>query len=274
MKNTSKKIIDDFSDEWKKFDQSKLDNNELKSIFEDYFNIFPFHLINKKSEGFDLGCGTGRWAKMIAPKVYKLNLIEPSDSILIAEKNLQDYNNITFYKENVMNISLKNNSQDFGYALGVFHHIEDTGKALKISTTLLKRNAPFLIYLYYAFDNRGTYYKLIWKFSNYIRKVICVLPNPIKNVVTDIIAFFVYMPISKLILLLEKFGLNVKALPLYYYRNKSFYTMRTDSRDRFGTFLEKRFTKKQIKKLMLDANLTNITFSEQSPYWCVLGFKK
>ena len=274
MKNTNKKIIDDFSDEWKKFDQSKLDNNELKSIFEDYFNIFPFHLINKKSEGFDLGCGTGRWAKMIAPKVYKLNLIEPSDSILIAEKNLQDYNNITFYKENVMNISLKNNSQDFGYALGVFHHIEDTGKALKISTTLLKRNAPFLIYLYYAFDNRGTYYKLIWKFSNYIRKVICVLPNPIKNVVTDIIAFFVYMPISKLILLLEKFGLNVKALPLYYYRNKSFYTMRTDSRDRFGTFLEKRFTKKQIKKLMLDANLTNITFSEQSPYWCVLGFKK
>ena len=50
MKNTTKKIIDDFSDEWKKFDQSKLDDNELKSMFKDYFNIFPFHLMKDQSK--------------------------------------------------------------------------------------------------------------------------------------------------------------------------------------------------------------------------------
>ena len=50
--------------------------------------------------------------------------------------------------------------------------------------------------------------------------------------------------------------------------------MRTDSRDRFGTPLEQRFTKVQIKEIMLDAGLEDIVFSESDPYWCAVGNKK
>jgi hypothetical protein len=49
--------------------------------------------------------------------------------------------------------------------------------------------------------------------------------------------------------------------------------MRTDSRDRFGTPLEQRFTQSQIKELMLQAGFKNIIFSDAEPKWCVVGTK-
>jgi 2-polyprenyl-3-methyl-5-hydroxy-6-metoxy-1,4-benzoquinol methylase len=43
---------------------------------------------------------------------------------------------------------------DFGYSLGVLHHIPDAQKALSDCVKKLKLGAPFLVYLYYSFDNR------------------------------------------------------------------------------------------------------------------------
>jgi hypothetical protein len=89
----------------------------------------------------------------------------------------------------------------------------------------------------------------------------------------QIIALFIYWPLARFSLLLAKLGFNVDAMPLSYYRNTSFYTMRTDALDRFGTRLEKRFTAKQIKSMMRDAGLDKIAFSPSMPYWCAVGIK-
>jgi hypothetical protein len=63
-------------------------------------------------------------------------------------------------------------------------------------------------------------------------------------------------------------------MPLSYYRNKSFYTMRTDSLDRFGTTYEKRYSKVEIEKLLLLHGFHSIRFSNAKPYWCALAYKK
>ena len=42
--------------------------------------------------------------------------------------------------------------------------------------------------------------------------------------------------------------------------------MRTDVRDRFGTPLEKRFSKKQITKMLKKSGLENIKFSDNEPF--------
>tara|TARA_B110000263_G_scaffold236841_1_gene236541 strand:- start:3787 stop:3906 length:120 start_codon:yes stop_codon:yes gene_type:complete len=36
---------------------------------------------------------------------------------------------------------------------------------------------------------------------------------------------------------------------------------------------EKRFTKKHIHKMMIDAGLENIEFSEEEAFWCALGYR-
>jgi hypothetical protein len=48
--------------------------------------------------------------------------------------------------------------------------------------------------------------------------------------------------------------------------------MRTDALDRFGTRLEKRFTKNEMRKLMEDCGLRDIRFSETS-FWTAVGYR-
>ena len=174
------KVINSFGNEWNKFDQSNLNFIELNKIFNDYFKIFPWNSVNKNSIGFDMGCGSGRWAKVVAPKVGKLNCIEPSSAINVAKKNLKRFNNIKYLKLAIDKVKLKPNSQDFGYCLGVLHHVEDTQENLNKCTSLLKKNAPFLVYLYYSFENRNFIYFLVWKVSDILRKLISKLPEILK----------------------------------------------------------------------------------------------
>ena len=263
-----KKVVKDFGNEWKRFDQSTLKKSELRNMFDQYFNIFPLTELNKSLVGFDLGCGSGRWAKFIAPKVKKLNCIDPSfDAINVAKKNLANLKNVTYINSEVNSKILVNNSQDFGYCLGVLHHIPDTLEGIKVCCRVLKKNAPFLIYLYYKFDNRSFLFKSLWKISDFLRLIVCLLPFNIKRLFTDLLALIIYYPLARLSYIVDKFRINTSSIPLSFYKNKSFYTMRTDSLDRFGTKLEKRFTKLEIENLLSLSGFKDIKFSEKTPFW-------
>jgi SAM-dependent methyltransferase len=273
-KNDEIKTINSFGDEWEKFDQNSLDQKYLEYDFKKYFKVFPFDLIDKSSEGFDMGCGTGRWSKFIAPRVKRLNCIEPSDAIKVAKSKLNEFTNITFYKEKILDCSLKDNSQDFGYVLGVLHHLPDPLIGLKRCVDLLKPGAPLLIYFYYSFENRPFWFRYFWLLSNLIRKLVSKMPHFVKNLLCEIIAFLVYLPFSRLAKLSEILNLNFQNLPLYEYKDKPIYTLRTDARDRFGTVIEHRMSKIEILSMMKKSNLTNIVFSEETPYWCASAIKK
>jgi len=273
MKNIDPSTVESFGNEWKRFNQATVSNDELAKNFNDYFEIFPWDIIGEDSIGFDMGCGSGRWAKFVAPKVKYLNCIDPSESIAVAKKNLKEFTNVEFIARSVSDDVLAENSQDFGYSLGVLHHVPDTQKAIESCVKFLKPDAPFLVYLYYSFDNKSLAYRGIWRLTDMFRRVISRLPSKVKDIITDIIALTVYFPLAKLSKLMDFLKINIESIPLSYYRNHSFYTMRTDSRDRFGTPLEKRFSKEEIEKMMTDSGLTNIKFSNNQPFWCAVGFK-
>lgn len=96
------------------------------------------------------------------------------------------------------------------------------------------------------------------------------LPPRPKQLVTDLIALAVYWPLARLA---ERLGLPVAAFLLSYYRSCSYYTMRTDARDRFGTPLEQCFTRAQIHQMCAAAGLLDLQFSSRASFWCVVGFK-
>ena len=274
MKNLDKKTVKSFGDEWAHFDQSGMSNKEAYKIFKSYFSIFPFDKLSKSAEGFDMGCGSGRWAKFVAPKVGLLHCVDPSIAIKVAQKNLKKFKNINYHKKSLDKSGLKEKSQDFGYSLGVLHHVPNTKLAINSCVKLLKPGAPFLLYIYYSFDNRPTWFKFVWMISNLLRLAINRLPKFFNFLICDIIAIFIYYPIARFILLIKKIGIDFKNFPLYSYHSRSFYVMRTDSRDRFGTPLEKRFTKKQILKMMKESGLEKIKFKNSIPFWTAMGLKK
>jgi 2-polyprenyl-3-methyl-5-hydroxy-6-metoxy-1,4-benzoquinol methylase len=266
--------VNSFGDEWSRFDQLTLSAVEANNIFDEYFAVFPWASLSKDAIGFDMGCGTGRWAKLVAPLVGHLHCIEPSSALEVAQKTLSTASNVSFHQASLDDCPLPPNSQDFGYSLGVLHHVPDTEGAIRACVALLKPGAPFLVYLYYAFDNRSLAFKLTWRCSDLLRRVVCKFPAKLKHLVTDILAVLMYYPLARFSLLTERLGFAVASIPLSYYRNHSFYTMRTDARDRFGTPLEQRFTRKEISAMLDAAGLGDVRFSEHAPYWCAAGIKR
>lgn len=271
--NLDTSTVRSFGDEWLYFDQLSLSPEEANRIFNDYFSFFPWDQLPPNPVGFDMGCGSGRWARLVAPLVGRLHCIDPSESLNRAREILVDIPNIEFHKSSVSNCGLAASSQDFGYSLGVLHHVPDTKAAIRSCVELLKPGAPLLLYLYYAFDNRPVWYRFLWQVTNIWRRFICCLPPRPKRVLTDFIAITVYYPLARFASFWEGMGFSVSTIPLSYYRNCSFYTMRTDARDRFGTPLEKRFTKSKIEEMCSDAGLVDIQFSPSAPFWCVIGFR-
>ena len=273
MKNQDKNTVDGFGDEWSRFDQSDLPQAEQQLLFDEYFSVFPWKDISKESTGFDLGCGTGRWAKSVAPKVKKLICIDPSSALDIAKKNLSNFDNCVFDSATVDEMPMQDNSMDFGYSLGVLHHVPDTALGIKQCVKKLKIGAPLLLYLYYRFDNRPWWFRSIWFVTDLLRRIVSKMPYKLRYFSSQIISIIVYFPLARFALFLEKLNFNVSNFPLSSYKNLSFYTMRTDALDRFGTRLEQRFTRKEIKNMMRNAGLENIEFSNSKPFWVAVGYK-
>jgi hypothetical protein len=109
--------------------------------------------------------------------------------------------------------------------------------------------------------------------SDGLRRTLSRMPLGVRYASSQLLAATVYFPLARTALVLDRFGFDVKSFPLSSYRRLSFYSMRTDALDRFGTRLEKRFTRREITKGMLDAGLTDIVFSDRAPYWCAVGVR-
>ncbi len=273
--NYDQQTVIGFGEEWTRFDHSTVEQSELERSFALYFSLFPWAVLPVDAIGFDLGCGSGRWAKLVAAKVGKLHCIDASAAALeVARKNLAKLPNVAFSHASVDAIPLATNSMDFGYSLGVLHHVPDTFAGLQACVEKLKPKAPFLVYLYYAFDNQPLWFRWLWKLSDVGRSAIARLPFRLKYLCCQLIAALVYFPFARLARIAEKMGKNVGSFPLSWYRDLSFYAMCNDALDRFGTRLEQRFTQEQIRQMMQGAGLERIEFSAQQPYWCAIGYKK
>jgi SAM-dependent methyltransferase len=263
-------VIEGFGDEWARFDQSGVTDEERAAAFEAYFEVFPWDELPEDATGFDLGCGSGRWAAQVAPRVGTLHCVEPSDAIEVARGNLGNHNNVVFHRRTAASLPFEPGSMDFGYALGVLHHVADTEGALKAAVQALKPGAPLLVYLYYAFENRPRWFRALWRASDVMRRVISRAPTPVRHVICDGLAGSVYYPLARGAAVAERLGIDVEHWPLSAYRHRSFYGMRTDALDRFGTRLEKRYTRDEMEKLLRNAGLGDIRFCS-SIFWCAVG---
>jgi len=273
--NVHMRTVTSFGAEWRTYDQAAIAGLQSTTArFEEYFSIFPWDALPENAEGADVGCGSGRWAIRVAPRVGTLHCIDASaEAIDVARRNLSKQANCRFHHASVGDMPLPPASLDFCYSLGVLHHVPDTFDGIKSCVRLLKPGAPFLVYLYYALETREWWYRSLWRMSDLGRRTVSRLPYWPKRVACEAIAFGVYLPFASLASLVQRLGGNPERLPLSWYRDKPLYTLRTSAFDRFGTELEQRFTRSKIEQMMRDAGLVDIRFSDGEPYWCAVGRK-
>ena len=114
MRNIDVRTVNGFGEEWSEFTQDKLTDEQAQDMFKKYFSLFDWDSLPRDAEGFDMGCGSGRWARLVAPRVEKLYCIDASEQALnVAKINLQDQHNCKFIHASVDELPLENESMDF-----------------------------------------------------------------------------------------------------------------------------------------------------------------
>jgi len=273
VSNIDKPTARAFDDKWGARYAATANPDRARRAFEAFFSQFPFDEL-REAEGFDLGCGQGRFAVHVAPRVGRLHAIDPSpNGLAVARRAAAGLPNVEFHLAGVDEMPLADGSQDFGYSLGVLHHIPDTEGALARCVAKLKPGAPFLLYLYYDFENRPFWFRAVWRSSDFGRRVIARLPFPARRFACDAIAATIYWPLSRFARLVERAGGNPERVPLGSYRDARLGNMRVAALDRFGTRLEQRFSRAAIEAMMRRCGLCDIGFRDGEPYWVAIGRK-
>ena len=270
--NRDEHVISHFGGEWKAFNY--LDVGQLEEVREQfgaYISPLPGKVLGRTDLIVaDFGAGSGRWAHFFLDFAKELWLVEPGiESFALLRDRFSTNKKVKLLNETVSENSVPDESLDLAVSLGVLHHIPDTLRGVQDIYGKIKPGGYFLCYLYYALENKPLAYRLIWKFSNQFRLSISKLPFLVRRVVCEIIAAVIYFPLARISKLLSKTGLSSQNIPLHHYQDMTFYVMRNDAYDRFGTSLEQRFTKEQITEMLNESgfDLSTLVFSNGEPFW-------
>lgn len=266
-------VVETFGQEWLKF--KDYSDEEIRSAGAMYFDILNDDIINKNSYGLDLGCGTGRWTKCLAPRIGFMEAVDPSDAVFAADELLKDVGNVRITKASSETIPFADETFDFAMSIGVLHHIPNTQNAMKDCVKKVKPGGYFFVYLYYNLEDKNIFYKSLFWLSNLLRNVVSRMPAGLKKFSCDVLAVLLYMPFVLVNRLFNFLGLKklARKVPLSDYADKTFFIIRNDSLDRFGTTLEQRFSKAQVITMMENSGLENIVVSPQSPFYHAVGRK-
>jgi SAM-dependent methyltransferase len=266
-KNVDAATVEGFGKEWGKFTQVELSAAERDKLLAKYFAIVDW--AKRPERVLDMGCGSGRWDVPLAPLVGQIVAVDASrEALEVARSNVQAAN-VTFVECTPDTLPFADGYFDLIFSLGVLHHLPSTEGAIRSLAAKIAPGGQLLIYLYYAFDNRPGWFRMLWRISDFIRRGISNLPFALRYAASQLMAIFVYWPLARV----AKYFPVPESWPLKFYADCSFYVMRTDALDRFGTKLEKRFTKKEITEMLEAAKLENIRFSEEEPYWVCVAKK-
>ncbi len=256
-----------FGEEWKTYNKILPQHHDE---FKLYFDLIDLPALESKRI-CDLGCGIGRWSYFLKDIAKEIVLIDFSESIFEARKNLSESDNMIFIMADVLDLPFQDDTFDFMFCLGVLHHIPSP--ALQ-SVRKLSRLAPeFLVYLYYALDNRSTLYKLIFYFINLIRKLTCKITSPTaRSILTEVLMWSLYIPTIFIGKILFMLGVSASKVPFNsVYGHMNLGRIRQDVYDRFFTSIEQRVSKKEIHKLA--DTFSEIIVSDDLPYWHFLCHK-
>jgi SAM-dependent methyltransferase len=261
LSNIDAATVEGFGKEWNAFTQEDLADKERAEVFAKYFSLIDW--TNKSQRVLDMGCGSGRWDLLVAPLVGELVAADAScEALNVARRNVRAPN-VSFVECTPETLPFPDGHFDLIFSLGVLHHLPNTQLAIRSLVSKLAAGGTLLVYLYYAFDNRPAWFRKIWEISDVFRRGISRLPFSPRYALSQMIALLIYWPLART----AKYLPVPDSWPLKFYRDRSFYVMRTDALDRFGTRLEKRYTKEHVATMLEGAGLEGIRFSDSDPYW-------
>jgi SAM-dependent methyltransferase/uncharacterized protein YbaR (Trm112 family) len=263
-------VVEGFDYEWSKF--KRVQTAEQKRTFDLYFDLVPATAFDRDALVLDAGSGAGRWAVEAASRGPRIVATDLGSSIDLTRANT-DPERVGCVQADLHDLPFAEGAFDWAYSLGVLHHVDDPPRALAQVIRAVRPGGLVLVYLYYALDNRGIAFRTLHLPVTAARIIVSRLPRPAAMLFSAVAAALLYWPLARSARALESVGMHRVAvsLPLAAYRLSSFETMRNDSLDRFGTRLERRYTREEVARLMTDAGLDGVRVADSLPFWHAIG---
>lgn len=249
-----------FGHEWQIFPEIL---PEHKREFLQYFDVVDLEGL-RGERVCDLGCGIGRWSYFLREYARELVLVDFSEAIFVARRNLQNTPNAIFVMADVQRLPFRDDFADFVFCFGVLHHLPVS--AIQTVREIARLAPRLLVYLYSALDARPMYYRLLLAPVNLVRRSVCrVHSNAFRRIFTYLATLTLYLPLIGIGHLVRPFGLS-SYVPLYdFYHGKTMKRIRQDAYDRFFTRIEQRFSRNEI--VSIENDFENVTISNQIPMW-------
>lgn len=251
-----------FGAEWQEFSEILPEHHDEFEACFDLVDVHGGESVDKRV--CDLGCGMGRWSHFLRDHVRELILVDFSEAIFEARRNLADADHALFFMADLRALPFRNDFADFCFSLGVLHHLPDN--CLKQSRAIGRYAPDMLIYLYYALDNRPAHFRLAFQAADVLRRSVHSIRNErFRDLFSTLVGAGVYLPLVWLGHGLELFGRG-SSVPLWDgYTGKSLSRIRQDVYDRFFTSIEQRVSRAQV--LELQDTYSSVVVSDGVPYW-------
>jgi SAM-dependent methyltransferase len=256
-------VIRSFGEEWGSFPAMA---PEHQQEFDGYFDLVDLKDLKGKTVA-DLGCGMGRWSRILLERTTPrfLVCVDLSDAIFVARRNLAGHDDVVFIKADLETLRFDGFRFDFAFSLGVLHHIPG-GIAMALAR-ISGYADRFLGYLYYALDNRGTVFAVLFRAADLLRRALArIRAEPVRRTVSWLIALVLYKPFVLAADLAGALGFDKERMPLNAYCGNSLRRIQQDAYDRFFTTVEHRYTRAEITEYCT-RHWRDVTFSDRQPYW-------
>jgi SAM-dependent methyltransferase len=253
-------VQDTFGEEWQAYPEMLA---EHETEFSQYFDLVGIDSLATATV-CDLGCGSGRWSYHLRNRCKQLILVDFSDAIFVARRNLKDCESALFFMADLTNLPFRRPFADLVICLGVLHHLPIPAL---YAVRRLKVFAPrILVYLYYALDNRPAYFRPLLAMVSAIRRFTSqIRGSKTRAAITWVATVSIYVPLVFLGKCMNVIGM-ARLVPLYEtYKSKSLRRIRQDVYDRFFTRIEQRVSRTSI--VGLEDTFASVTVSPDLPYW-------
>ena len=264
------RTAEQFGREWQSFDKMLKDFNH---VFQTYFDLVDLEQLSHKIL-LDAGCGMGRWAFHIAPKVNRVVACDLSFAVEPAYRNCYEHGNVEVVQADIFHPPFKSASFGFIYSLGVLHHLPDPFAGFALLKRLLSDDGKILIYLYYNLENRPLYFRSLKRAVDLVRQFTTRVPTSVSYPVAFAVAVCIYLPLVWYGDLMRRLGLKDvgRKIPLYQtYMGKSFRLIYNDAVDRLTAPIENRYSKREVIDWFLKVGFCNIRISDSAPFWKACG---